>query len=109
MEVNISYLPTIGEPLTIKSRRAGRRGKLAYSQWDPMAADKNSNRSKYRGVSVDVMKSNAKRIIRFNGASVRQKAAAEKFLSIADTDLDLNLARLIQNITKTLSRFHKEF
>lgn len=105
----VEYLPCIGKPKSIKTRKNGRRVPLSIinrptviNNWSII----NSRNKKTRGDDLNTSIKNAIRILGFKYASQNQKDIAKRFLTGAGE----RVSRFkIKEICLNLSKYNKDF
>lgn len=118
IEDGVEYLPCIGEPESIKTRKQGRFiNESLYKKDTPLVIRKltklqNGSLSSSLGlrkrakVPESIIVNNCNRIINFKYSSPKQKELAKKFLETRQ----MSLANWIKKITRTLSlQYNKDF
>jgi hypothetical protein len=112
--VEIEYLPKMGEAETIKTVRQGRKGSLATNIKGHTYADLTTKKSirKPRTENDPIVKVLCHRIIKFDKASESQKNVAKAYLSKTSYDNYSEFVkhkRFVTTINRTLFKKFKEY
>lgn len=119
-EKEVEYLPTIGEALSVQTRKQGRQRPMRdyrniHQTKEPNGTtrgnlEKQIHARLYRKAPLGIVLANAKRIVDFKWASVKEKETAKLFIELYPDGIESWMTRVVQSITRRLStRYNKEF